>query len=291
MEPLGEDIVLHEEAHFAARDGLTLYQQCWLPDGPSPATVVVVHGINEHSGRYARLAGDLTSRGYAVYALDLRGHGRSDGERLMIRSFDQYLDDVEVFLAWVAQQQPGKPLFLLGHSMGGAIVTLLAIVRPPQVRGLIVSSPALSIGGQVFPILRRLAALLSAVWPRLRVVGIGHRFISRDPAVVDEFRHDPLVYHGRLPVRTGAEVLRAASLIQAQMEAVRLPLLILHGTGDFMTDPNGSRQLYRRATSPDKTLRLYPGLYHELFSEPERDQAVADLLAWLDARRGSGSTR
>jgi alpha-beta hydrolase superfamily lysophospholipase len=286
---LGEHIVLHQETHFAARDGLRLYEQCWLLDGPSQAAVVIVHGINEHSGRYARLAADLTGRGYAVYMMDLRGHGRSDGDRVMIRSFDEYLDDVEVLLERVAEREPGKALFLLGHSMGGAIVALLAIERPPRIRGLILSSPALRIGGRVFPILRKLAAFFSVVWPTLRVVGIGHRFISHDPAVVAAFENDPLVFHGRLPVRTGAEILRAASRIQTHMEAVRLPLLILHGTGDFITDPNGSRQLYRRANSSDKTLRLYPALYHEVFSEPERDQALADLLGWLDARRESES--
>ena len=285
MKPLGEDIVLHQETHFPARDGTNLYEQYWLPDGPPQAVVVIVHGINEHSGRYARLAADLTGRGYAVYAMDLRGHGRSDGERVMVRSFDEYLDDVEDLLQRVAEREPGKTLFLLGHSMGGAIVALLTIVRPPNIRGLILSSPALSIGGSVFPVLRKLAAFFSAVWPTLRVVGIGHRFISHDPAVIAAFKNDPLVFHGRLPVRTAAELLRAAGCIQAQMEAVRLPLLILHGTGDYMTDPNGSRQLFRRAASSDKTLRLYPGLYHEVFSEAERDQAVADLLGWLDARR------
>jgi acylglycerol lipase len=285
MEPFGEHIVLHQETNFVARDGLRLYEQYWLPDSPPQAIVVLVHGINEHSGRYAQLAADLTGHGYAVYAMDLRGHGRSDGDRVMIGSFDDYLDDVEVFLDRVAKREPGKTLFLFGHSMGGAIVALLAITRPPKVRGLILSSPALSIAGSVFPVLRKLAGFFSAVWPTLRVVGIGHRFISHDRAVVTAFQNDPLVYHGRLPVRTGAEVLRAASCIQSQMEAVRLPLLILHGTGDFMTDPNGSRQLYRRAGSSDKTLRLYPGLYHEVFSEPERGQAVTDLLAWLDARR------
>ena len=119
MKPLGEDIVLHQETHFPARDGTNLYEQYWLPDGPPQAVVVIVHGINEHSGRYARLAADLTGRGYAVYAMDLRGHGRSDGERVMVRSFDEYLDDVEDLLQRVAEREPGKTLFLLGHSMGG----------------------------------------------------------------------------------------------------------------------------------------------------------------------------
>jgi alpha-beta hydrolase superfamily lysophospholipase len=132
--------------------------------------------------------------------------------------------------------------------------------------------------------LRRLAAFFSVVWPTLRVTRMGCRFISRDLAVVEAFKNDPLVFHGRFPVRTGAEILRAAKRLQTSVEAVRLPLLILHGTADLVTDPNGSRQLYAGAASADKTLRLYPGLYHEVLSEPEREQVLADLLAWLDAR-------
>jgi len=275
----------HPETRFSAADGLSLFERCWLPDGPSQAVVVMVHGLNEHSGRYARLAGDLNRQGYSVYMMDLRGHGRSDGPRVMIHSFDEYLADVELLLDRVAKREPGKPLFLFGHSMGGAIVASLAIQRPPNVRGLILSSPALLIAGGVFPILRKLAGFFSTVWPSLRLVGIGCRFISHDQDVVEAFRNDPLVFHGKLPVRTGAEILRTADLIQKRMEAITLPLLILHGSGDYVTDPNGSRQMHARAKSADKTLHMYPGLYHEVFSEPERDQAVADLLDWLNARR------
>lgn len=274
----------HHEDRFTSRDGLSLFEQWWLPDREPAAAVVVVHGINEHSGRYARLAGDLNQRGYAVYALDLRGHGRSEGDRALIRSFDEYLGDLEMLLARVVDRQPEKPLFLFGHSMGGAVVALLAITRAPKVRGLILSAPAVLIAGGVFPILRRLASLASVVWPTLRLVRMGCRFISRDPAVVEAFRNDPLVFHGRFPVGTGAEILRAAKQIQLGMGQLKLPLLVLHGTGDFVTDPQGSRLLAARAGSADKTLRLYPGLYHEVLSEPEREQVLADLLAWLDAR-------
>jgi acylglycerol lipase len=275
----------HHEDRFVARDGLVLYEQSWLPEGEAAGVVVVVHGICEHGGRYVRLAGDLNRRGYAVYAMDLRGHGRSDGARVLVRAFDEYLDDVEMLLDRVAARHPEKPLFLLGHSMGGAVVALLGILRPPKVRGLVLSAPSVVVGGNVFPVLRRLAALASFVWPTLRFVRMGCWYISRDPAVVEAFKNDPLVFHGRFPVRTGAEILRAAQRIHLGMDQLQLPLLILHGTKDHVTDPNGSRLLATRAASPDKTLRLYPGLYHELFSEPERDQVLADTLAWLDARR------
>ena len=166
----------HHEDRFAAGDGLTLYEQSWLPLGEPRATVIVVHGVTEHGGRYARLANELNRRGYAVHAMDLRGHGRSDGDRILIREFDQYLDDLELFVGRVAERQAGKPLFLFGHSMGGAIVALLAATRQPDARGVILSAPAVLVAGGVFPVLRRLAGFVSLVWPTLRLVHMGCHF-------------------------------------------------------------------------------------------------------------------
>jgi len=270
---------------FAAGDGLRLHENCWLPEDGSGGVVIVVHGLNEHSGRYSEVATRLSGHGYAVYAMDLRGHGKSQGARLLVRSFDEYLADLELYLDRVRRREPDRPLFLLGHSMGGAIVALLAITRQPDVRGLVLSVPAVLIGGSVFPLLRRLAPLVSRLFPRLRIMRLGYRMLSRDPQVVEQFKSDPLVYHGRFPVRTGTEILRAAGRIQGQMEALKLPLLLLHGTADRVTDPAGSRRLYARAGSADKTLKLYEGLYHDLLHEPEKDQVTADLIEWLDARR------
>ena len=274
----------YEEDHFQARDGLRLHEYRWLPESDPTAVVVVVHGIIEHSGRYARVAAELNGQGYAVYAMDLRGHGKSDGDRILVRSFDEYTADLELFLDRVRAREPGKPLFLFGHSMGGAIVVLFAVTRRPDVRGLVLSAPALRIGGGMFPVLRRLATFASRLFPRLRVARLGESLLSRDPQVIAQFKSDPLVFHGRFPVRTGDEILRAARRIQDLMEAVELPLLLLHGTGDFVTDPEGTRRLHARASSADKTLKLYEGLYHDLLHEPEKEQITADLIEWLNAR-------
>jgi len=275
----------HEEDRFETADGLRLHENRWLPEGDPAAVVVVVHGFVEHSGRYADLAEQLNRQGYAVYAMDLRGHGKSEGSRVFVRSFDDYLDDVERFLGRVRARQPHKPTFLFGCSMGGTIVALLAATRPLSAGGLVLSAPACRIGDRVFPILRRLAALVSLVLPRLRLVPIRFTMLSRDPEVVARFKSDPLVFHGRFPVRTGAEILRAANRLAGQLEAIELPLLILHGTGDMLTDPEGSRQLHARAGSTDKTLKLYEGLYHDLLHEPEKEQVTADVIEWLAARR------
>jgi acylglycerol lipase len=271
---------------ISSNTGLKLFLQRWLPEGEVRAAVALVHGINEHGGRYARLAEALNRRGIAVHAIDLRGFGRSEGERGLVLNFDEFLDDAEQLLARTAADHTGKPLFLLGHSMGGEIAVWLVIARQPKIDGLILSAPALLIGGKVFPILRHLAAFASLVWPRLRLRRMGTRFMSRDPKVIADFKNDPLVYHGKFPVRMGAEILRVIKLIRRRMETIRVPLLVMHGTRDIVTDPAGSRQLHARAASTDKTLHLYPGLYHEIFNEPEREQVIEDLIAWIEKRSG-----
>jgi acylglycerol lipase len=274
----------HSQEIISGRSGLKLFLQRWLPAGDVRAAVALVHGVNEHGGRYGRLAEELNRRGIAVHAIDLRGFGRSEGERGLVLGFDEFLDDVEQLLAQTASAHPGKPLFLLGHSMGGEIAAWLTIARRPKIDGLILSAPALLVGGRVFPVLRHLAAFFSRFFPRMRLRRMGTRFMSRDPKVIEDFKNDPLVFHGKFAVRTGAEILRVVKLIRRRMEDVRVPLLVMHGTRDFVTDPNGSRHLYARASSTDKTLRLYPGLYHEIFNEPERAQVIGDLIAWIEQR-------
>lgn len=277
----------HFEERFAGHDGLELHEHCWLPRSPASAAVVVVHGINEHAGRYARLAKTLNEQGYAVYAMDLRGHGRSAGSRAMVYSFVEYLADLDVLFARVREREAGKPLFLFGHSMGGTIAARFAVTRKPAFFGLILSAPAVRIGANVFPLLRHFAGIVGRLLPRLRVVRLGCRYISRDPQVVEAFKNDPLVFHGRFPVRTGAEIFRAAKRVETEAAALTLPLLILHGTADAACDVEGSRVLHLRAGSHDKTLCLYEGLYHEVLSEPERDRVLGDLIAWMNPRRSA----
>jgi alpha-beta hydrolase superfamily lysophospholipase len=275
------------EGRFCGRQGLACCYRAWLPDRAPKAALALIHGVCEHGGRYRALAAVLVAHGYAVYALDLRGHGRSDGEPILIRQFDHHLDDAEQLLREIQARHPGCPVFLLGHSMGGAIAARLAIRRRPEIRGLVLSAAAIRVAGHLFPLIRHLAAVLSVVLPRLRLVRVGTSRLSRDPQVVAEFRQDPLVYNGKFPVRTGAEILRAARELHHELHALETPVLILHGTGDWITDPRGSCELYEQAQSRDKTLKLYDGLYHDLFHEPEWKQVTADLVAWLDQRAGA----
>ena len=276
----------HYEDTFAVPDGLCLYEQGWLPDEKKAlrARIIVVHGYGEHSGRYGHVATFLTQRGYALHTYDQRGHGRSGGRRAFVWRFDHYLDDLDVFLARTRARAPERPLFLFGHSMGGAVCALHGIERRPNVSGLILSSPALKVSDDIAPLLRKMAFLIGWLFPMLPTIRLKYSQPSHDPVVKARFEADPLNYHGRVLARTGAETIRATRRIQERMEALTLPFLVLHGTADDMTDPEASRELYRRARAVDKTLKLYPGFYHETFNEIGGAHVLDDLAGWLDAR-------
>ena len=257
----------HSTGTYESDDGLRLFEQEWSPEGTPKAGVVIVHGYGEHTGRYVHVAEELTRNGYAVSTFDLRGHGRSQGDpRTFVRSFDEHLDDLERFLSRVRERHSGRPLFLFGHSMGGTIATLFAIARQPEIRGLLLSGASLKLSDNYSPSLITLAKIISLVLPKLRLIKLDASAVSRDAEVVREYVTDPLVYHGGIPARTGAEMNRAMERIRQRMETLEEPLLIMHGTCDLLADPEGSRQLYDRAESDDKDLRLYEGLYHEILN-------------------------
>lgn len=276
----------HTEGTFKAKDGFEVYEQWWLPGDAIKGMVVIVHGLAEHSGRYAHVAAALNKAGYAVGALDQRGHGKTDpgGPTAVIRSFDDFWDDLDIFLERARQRSEGKPLFLLGHSMGGEIVVSYVIERSPALHGLLASAAAIQISKDVSPLMVKMAGLLSAVAPGMPTIKLDGTAISRDQAVVDKYDSDPLNYRGGVPARTGAEINRVVKLIQNRMEEIRLPILIMHGTADRLSDPQGSKDLYARVQSPDKTLKLYDGFYHEILNEPEQEKVLADIVEWMDAR-------
>jgi len=265
---------------ITSKDGLALFAQGWLPEGEPTASILITHGYGEHSGRYAALAGHLTAQGHAVHTFDLRGFGRSEGRRAFVSSFEVYLEDLDVCLQAVRADIGTAPLFLMGHSMGGTICTLYTLAYPDRAAGLILSSPALR--SNEAPLLQKFATILGRFLPSLPTILLDRRLISRDPAVVAQAEADPLNYHGRILARTGAELLRAMRQIEAEGEKLMLPLLIFHGTGDRLTDPTASVDLYNRVRSTDKTLSLYERLFHETFNEPERAQVLEELTEWLE---------
>ncbi|MFP2908988.1 lysophospholipase [Pyxidicoccus sp. 3LFB2] len=277
----GRDIA-HEESTFEGTGGLQLFSQSWRPVGDEPrAVLIAVHGLRDHGSRYGELAEHLVAQGFAVYAFDLRGHGHSEGVRVHLDSFEDYLADLGRFLERVKQREPGRPVFLFGHSMGGAIVTLFTLEKKPDVQGLVLSAPALKPGKDVSKALIATTKVLGGVMPNLDVLSLDPKQFSRDPAVVKENETDPLIFQDAAPARTASRLLSALGTISERMEELSTPVLVMHGTADTVTDPEGSKALAQRASATDKTLKLYDGLFHDLLHEPEKAQVLGDVSGWL----------
>lgn len=277
-----------EQLSFAGHGGTQLYAQSWRPAGTAaPRGVVVLHhGLADHSTRYAGLAEQLARAGYAVWALDMRGHGRSAGPRVVFDSIDIMLDDLDAFLALVRSRSAGAPIFLYGHSIGGLISTLYTIERQsqPALAGLVVVSPGIALDAP--PLQAAAIQLVNRLAPGLPLFPTPHELFSNQPAVVAEMDRDPLIHQPKAPARTARTALDAIERVWAAPSRLTLPLLALHGADDHVTAPSGSRDLLARASSTDKTLRIYPGFPHDLLHEPNSSLVVADLLAWLDAQTG-----
>ena len=254
-----------------------------MPDGPPRAALVLVHGLGEHSGRYEYLAAHCTARGYAVHAVDHYGHGRSEGLRGHVERFSVYLDGLRALRDDVRGQHADLPLFLLGHSMGGLIAAAFLGEDQASFRGCVLSGPALRSDAEPPKLAMALVRLISWLAPTAPLIGLDPSGVSRDPAVVKAYMNDPLVHHGKATARLIAELSSTMRATLAAAPAIGLPLLVLHGDADVLTSPAGSQALCDAAASADKTLKLYPGLYHEIFNEPERDQVLGDMSTWLEA--------
>lgn len=273
----------HTEGTFPAFDGETIFHQAWLPDVAPRAVVLLVHGLGEHSGRYAHVANALVDAGHAVHAFDHRGHGRSSGKRAFVRSYDEFLRDLHQFRGMVASEHAGTPLFLLGHSMGGNIAMGYVLGDQHGLAGLVLSGPALAVGDDFSPVQLKVLGVIAKVAPGLRPQGLSADAISRDPDVVAAYRNDPLVHTGKISAGLGAALIGAMRSFPDRYEQLRLPILVLHGTDDQLADVAGSRGLEAKATNAELTAHYYDGLYHEVFNEPEQDRVLADLTSWLDA--------
>lgn len=270
----------YEESKLTASDGLVLYTQSWCAAQPK-ATIVLIHGISEHSTRYRHVGEYWAAHGYTVHTMDLRGHGRSPGKRILVRQIEEHGQDVGTLLTWARQQAPTRPLFLFGHSMGGLIVTYYTLTQSPDLAGVILSGPALKLNG-ASPLLVAIGHVIAKVYPTFPMSTIDTTGISRDAAVVLANKADPLIYHDGVPAATALAMVKAVAYVQTHWSAFHWPLLILQGTADRIVNPEGSQQFYAQAGSTDKTLKLYDGFYHEVLNEPEKEQVMADVVAWLD---------
>jgi len=273
----------HTEGTFEGVGGIEIFWQAWEPAGTTRAVVVLAHGVSEHSGRYAHVGEALAASGYAVYALDHRGHGHSGRPKGRIDRLDNAVADLLTFTNLAHSKHPEKKTFLLGHSMGGLIAVAYALEHPDTIDGLLLSGPAVSIE-MVSSAELTTAKILSELVPNLRLTKIEADAISRDPKVVQDYLDDPLVDNGRIEVRLGGEIVKGAEALPDRLSELRMPLLLMHGGDDKLTSPRGSKMIYEGSSSDDKTLEIYDGLFHEILNEPEQDRVIADIVAWLDER-------
>ncbi|MDP3295718.1 MAG: lysophospholipase [Nevskia sp.] len=274
----------HQEGSFIGVRKHRIYHQSWLPAKPK-ATVVIAHGLGEHSGRYAEVAQVLADIGCAVYAIDHRGHGKSDGARAFVDKFANAVTDMDQLVDLARRAQPTKPLFLLGHSMGGALSLSYALKHGTKLNGLILSGPAVALDGAP-PFLGPLSKLLASIMPKLGMFAVDPILVSRDQNEVAKYASDPLNAHGKVPVRTLAEIVRFVEWLPAALPALKLPTLLMHGRDDKLAGVAGSQLIYDRISSTDKTLHIYDDLYHEIFNELPADRArvFKDMTTWLSAR-------
>lgn len=278
----------HKEGCFFGRGRTRIYWQHWLPQ-KIRAVVLIAHGLGEHGGRYRHVAQALVESGCAVYAIDHRGHGRSEGPRAYVDRFANAVDDMDALMDILVEERRGRgrppPVFLLGHSMGGALSLSYALKHGERLAGLMLSGPAVALDGAP-PLLKPLSKLLSRLAPRLGTFPIDPKLVSRDPQMVAAYAADPLNAHGKVPARTLGEIVAFTEWLPAALPLIKLPLLIQHGGGDRLAGVGGSRMVVERAGSRDKSLKVYDGLYHEIFNElPEdRRKVFSDLSGWIGAR-------
>jgi alpha-beta hydrolase superfamily lysophospholipase len=262
--------------------GLQIFFRSWRPSLAPRAAVVIVPGFNSHSAYYAWTAQELVADRLAVYALDLRGRGKSDGERFYVETFDDYVSDVSHCVVLVKSREPGVPLYLLGHSAGGVVACLFALDHQAELAGLVCESfahqlPAPDFALAVFKGLSHLA-------PHAHILHLNNEDFSRDPQAVAAMNADPLIAHETQPTRTLAAMVRADERLTQGFPLVTLPVLILHGSADKATKPSGSQLFYDTAGSKDKTLKLYEGHVHDLLNDLGKEAVMADIKAWIDAR-------
>ncbi len=270
------------EGRFKGSGGPNIFYRSWHPAGKARGVVVIVPGFNAHSGYYQWTAAQLISDGLAVYAVDLRGRGKSDGERFYVEKFADYVSDVANLVALAKSPEPGLPVFLLGHSAGGVVSCLYALDRQAELAGLICESFAHELPAPDFAL--AVFRGLSHVAPHAHILHLKNEIFSRDPKSVQAMNDDPLIAHETQPTQTMAEMVRADERLKREFPLITLPVLILHGTADKATKPSGSKRFYEMAGSTDKTLKLYEGHFHDLLNDLDRERVIADIKDWIATR-------
>lgn len=279
----------HQHGFFTTHDGVKLYTQSWSSEQKHKSNLIVIHGYGEHCGRYANFAAWFVPLGCAIHTFDLRGHGKSPGQRGHIDAWSLHRDDVQAFVKDVITREPSIPTFLLGHSMGGLIVLDYGRHYSAGLRGIVSSAPALQQGESVSAVAMTLAKLIAPIFPRLKIdSGLDIHALSRDPAIVQAYQDDPLV-HGWGTPRFVTEITRTMTRAHTHADEwpQDMPLLIVHGSADTLCPPAGSARFFANVSARDKTRYVYADYFHEVFNEIGRERVLADVQGWL-AERLSG---
>jgi len=269
---------------YTTSDNLILHKNSWTIKNPK-AILLLVHGLGEHSGRYEyqQLANDFNAAGFSMISFDHRGSGRSEGLVAYIDRFTQLTDDLAMVAN--AERPEGIPYILLSHSLGGLIATRYLIDHHDHPFDMaIFSAPAVKADDSMAPLLRKIAPIISKLLPKLPAAKLAQHMISKDPAVRDRYQADDLIYKGKVRARKGYETMKCMEYVMDKFDQIQLPVLIMHGADDKITDPIGSQMLYDGISADDKTLKYYDELYHEIYNEPERDEVIRDTISWIESR-------
>jgi len=262
--------------------GIKIFMRSWKPASPPRAVVVICHGVNSHGGQYLWAAEQFVSRGLAVYAVDLRGRGRSDGRRFYVDDISEYVSDVAAVIRIAKAREPGLRVFLLGHSAGGVVSCTYALDNQSELAGLICESFAYKVPAPDFAL--AIIKGLSYLAPRLPVLKLKNKDFTRDPKAVQALNDDPFTANEIQPAKTVAALVRADERLKKEFPRITLPVFILHGTVDKATVPSGSRFFYETAGSKDKTLQMYEGHFHDLLNDFGKEKVMADIQSWIDKR-------
>lgn len=264
--------------------GATIFVRSARPAGKPRAVVVINHGFNSHSGQYLWVIDQFVANGFAVYAHDMRGRGRSSGPRFYVDRVDDYAADLAATVKLAKSREPGLPVFLLGHSAGGVTSCIYCLSSQSELAGFICEDFAFLVPAPDFAL--TVIKWLSAIAPRLPILKLKNEFFTRDPEAVKALNNDPLIANETQPAKTVAALARAADRLKREFARITLPLLILHGTGDKATLFKGSQMFHDKAGSKDKILKLYEGHYHDLLRDIGKEAVFADILAWIEKRLG-----
>ena len=272
------------ERTFDGVGGVRIVYDVWTPETKPRGVVVLAHGYGEHARRYDHVAQRFGEAGLATYALDHRGHGRAGGKRVRVRYMKEFVSDYRTLVLTARKENPGLPLIVLGHSMGGGIVFAYGVEHAGEYDLMVLSGPAIAAHTGVSKLKAVIGKTVGSVLPDLPIEQISADAVSRDPKVVADYIADPLVYRGKIPAGIGKALLVVGETMHTRAPGITVPLLVVHGEDDQLVSAEGSRRLVECIGSTDVELKVYPELYHEVFNEPERDQVLDDVTAWIQAR-------